>query len=125
MTQQEFDDRMGKESTLEEYASADAVYMASRMEKNEFCEQYKKHDCKLLHEITDAYYNKENNLVNRKNQIYAFVKLLLNAASTYEDNSILEEVSKILGMDEYIRLCLSEGIPLTKVDRDYILNHLR
>ena len=125
MTQQEFDDRMGKESTLEEYASADAVYMASNMEKNEFCEQYKKHDCKLLHAITDAYYNKENNLVNRKNQIYAFVKLLLNAASTYEDNSILMEVSKILGMDEYIRLCLSEGIPLTKVDRDYILNHLR
>ena len=85
MTQQEFDDRMGKESTLEEYASAE----------------------------------------NRKNQIYAFVKLLLNAASTYEDNSILMEVSKILGMDEYIRLCLSEDIPLTKVDRDYILSHLR
>lgn len=32
---------------------------------------------------------------------------------------------RFLGMDEYIRLCLSEDIPLTKVDRDYILSHLR
>jgi len=125
MTKKEFDDRMVTESTNDEYAVADSIYMASNMDKDEFCQQFKKHDCKLLREVTTAYYAKDRSLEQCKKMVKTLSSLLLDVARDYDDTCIRDRVCGVIGIDEYVRLCLTEGYELAKEDREYILMHLR
>lgn len=55
MTQKEFEERIGREVSTEEYAYADSLYMNCDMDKDKFCNEYKqvKHSV-LVHELVDT-----------------------------------------------------------------------
>lgn len=128
MTQKEFEERIGREVSLEEYAKADAVYLASDLDKDMFCEQYKKCNCDLLHEL--AYkateyrklYQEASN--DETNAIKAIGVSLADLADRIDNDEVRKEARHILGNSEYIKLCIERGYRLTQLDFDYIHDNL-
>lgn len=128
MTQKEFEERIGREVSLEEYAKADAVYLASDLDKDMFCEQYKKYNCDLLHEL--AYkateyrklYQEASN--DETNAIKAIGVSIADLADRIDNDEVRKEARHILGNSEYIKLCIERNYRLTQPDLDYIHNLL-
>ncbi len=128
MTQKEFEERIGREVSLEEYAKADAVYLASDLDKDMFCEQYKKYNCDLLHEL--AYKATEYRKLYQEasdyesNSIRAIGVSIADLADKIDNDEVRKEARHILGNSEYIKLCIERNYRLTQPDLDYIHNLL-
>jgi hypothetical protein len=124
MTQKEFEDRIGRKVQVEEYAKADSVYLASNMEKDEFCERFKKSDKKLVFDITDKYYACEKALDSQRKQLETLASTLLDVAYDNKNITLRNSVRKVFGQEAFVRFCLEHGYELDRQDREFVLDHL-
>ncbi len=125
MTQKEFEDRIGRQVLIEEYANANSIYMACSFEKDEFCEKYKRSDKDLLLNITENYYSKKNALDAFKIKLDALTKRTLAIAYDGENTTLRNEVREVLGQRAFVIFCLENGYELDQQDREYVLFNLK
>lgn len=120
MTQQEFEQRIGRKVSIEEYAKADAVYMASSLEKDEFCRDYKDHDCKLIQDLAHRSNGFEAAMKATSTQLLELGRRLAQLANEKNDEELRYESRNILGMSGYIKHCIEKKYILTDDDLRFV-----
>lgn len=122
MTKQEFEERIGRPVTDDEYAQADAIYLAAGdMDKDTFCELYKSEEGlhKLVGILADRVYTMEANVDALRNKIKSIGLQYLEHHQCDDDDAKL--AVSILGYREYIRVKLEKDYYLTKSDREKLI----
>lgn len=122
MTKQEFEERIGHPVTDDEYAQADAIYLAAGdMDKDTFCELYKSEEGlhKLVGILADRVYTMEANVDALRNKIKSIGLQYLEHHQCDDDDAKL--AVSILGQREYIRVKLEKDYYLTKSDREKLI----
>lgn len=122
----EFTQRTGIELTDEQYQKVEALYLnAGNMDKDEFCEDYKKHkDSKLL-----AFFYKftESSKVCAKlidRSLLKVAKFLLMKSREINDKSMRAEAIDLLGENMIVRLTIEMDLELWDEDKKYIIETL-
>lgn len=122
----EFTQRTGIELTDEQYQRVEDLYMnAGDMDKDEFCEDYKKHkDSKLL-----AFFYKltEDGKVCAKlidRSMSKAAKFLLMKSREFNDKSMRAEAIDLLGEKMIVRLTMEMDLELWSEDKKYIIETL-
>jgi hypothetical protein len=95
MTQNEFEERIGRKVTGDEFEVANDLYMMSgELDKDRFCADYKKH--------------KDSEII----------KALYDKADAQSDSTIRQQVYKMIGEREYLRRKINKGYELWKDERE-------
>lgn len=122
----EFTQRTGIELTDEQYKRVEDMYMnAGNMDKDEFCEDYKKHkDSKLL-----AFFYKLTEdgkfcakLVDRS--MLKVTKFLLIKSREFNDRSMRTEAIDLLGEKMIVRLTIEMDLELWSEDKKFLIESL-
>lgn len=122
----EFTQRTGIELTDEQYKRVEDMYMnAGDMDKDEFCEDYKKHkDSKLL-----AFFYKLTEdgkfcakLVDRS--MLKVTKFLLIKSREFNDRSMRAEAIDLLGEKMIVRLTIEMDLELWSEDKKFLIESL-
>lgn len=122
MTKQEFEERIGRTVTDEEYAQADAAYLAAGdMDKDTFCELYKSEEG--LHHLVAILADRVRTM---EANVDALRKRMKEIGMMYvKEHQCADEGDKIaaalLGRREYIRVKLENDYYLTKNDREQLI----
>lgn len=134
MTQKEFEDRIGRKATQDEYVMADAAYLAAgdNLDKDAFCKLYKDEDG--LHDLVDILADRVRELQGRladcrQDARNACVKLLdvsENIRTGIASAASLDTfIRRQLGDKEYLRAKLADkGLTLTDEDREMLTSLL-
>lgn len=133
MTQKEFEERMGREVTTEEYAAADAAYMASGddVDKDRFCAMYKTKAG--LYELVGMLSARIGALQRLNGEMRRSMNETgVNLLGVAEDiqNGIVSAGSvdkvayRLMGQREYLREKLDRGFTLTDNDRAMLIGIL-
>lgn len=122
----EFTQRTGIELTDEQYKRVEDMYLnAGNMDKDEFCEDYKKHkDSKLL-----AFFYKLTEdgkfcakLIDRSMSKAA--KFLLTKSREFNDKSMRAEAIDLLGEKMIVKLTIEMNLELWDDDKKFIIETL-
>lgn len=127
MTQKEFEDRIGRKVTTEEYAYADALYMnAGDIEKDDFCREYKTiKDCRTVKEVLEgACFNKARAQKLHKDLLDLAEFLIAQHALT-DNEELRKKAISILGEADYIRRKIALGFPFDQTDYAIVQNILQ
>lgn len=127
MTQREFEERIGREVTLDEYARANAMYMAAdNVDKDVFCKEYGTlKDSKTFNDIVDRYYNENKSVYRLTEEKAEMLDMLIQNAEKYGDESMAQLAIKIMGEREYLRRKIRLGVQLCDDDYAYIYENLK
>lgn len=120
MTQNEFEERIGRKVTGDEFELANDLYMMSgELDKDRFCADYKKHKdseiIKALYDKVDAQSDRLHVLNSEREET---IDLLINMADEYSDSTIRQQVYKMIGEREYLRRKINKGYELWKDERE-------
>ena len=132
MTQQEFETRTGLTVTTNEYTYIERVYMASNLQKDEFCNEWKKNRslagsnlvCDLVMEIEalrGSYetlhkeYTRACDGFTQENSNMA--DFLILEAENCSASDLREKAIKMVGIKEYIRRRIDFGFSLWEEDK--------
>ena len=133
MTQKEFEERVKCEVTADEFSVINNLYMATEMDKDEFCKEFKEM-CggklteirKLPKEIFTRIY--AMSLANQelvksiKQQYNELAEFLIGKAHTYDDTDFRNQALKLVTEMDVVKLTIELGFPLWDEDRKYILS---
>lgn len=127
MTQREFEERIGREVTLDEYARANAMYMAAdNVDKDVFCKEYETlKDSKVFNDVVDRYYNNEKIIYRVTEEKAEMLDMLIVNAEKYGDEGMAKVAIKIMGEREYLRRKIRLGVQLCDDDYAYIYDNLK
>ncbi len=123
----EFTQRTGIELTDEQYQRVEDMYMnTGDMDKDEFCEDYKKHkDSKLL----AYFYNlTEDSKVCAKlidRSMLKVTKFLLMKSREFNDKSMRAEAIDLLGEKMIVKLTIEMNLELWDIDKKYIYENIK
>lgn len=138
MLQKEFEERVGRQVSDEEYVEADAMYMAAGdLDKDEFCREYVKvGQSRLVKELADAYYD-EKRCLDKKCEELASVKekvsraadalIALSGSVRYNPglaHALWDMARDFVGDAEVIRRKAEAGVAFTKDELKYISEHI-
>lgn len=127
MQKTEFTQRTGIELTDEQYQRVEDMYMnTGDMDKDEFCEDYKKHkDSKLL----AYFYNlTEDSKVCAKlidRSMLKVTKFLLMKSREFNDKSMRAEAIDLLGEKMIVKLTIEMNLELWDIDKKYIYENIK
>lgn len=137
MTIQEFIDRTGLHPTEEKFASIHKMYMHTNLDKDAFCEEYKKcGNSPLVEELVDRIESKiyaydclfESNEKSKEDQAKRDLEMamfLLDKANTYNDPAFEEEAVKLVSKKTAILIKIQYGYHIGTEDFAYIAEHLQ
>ena len=128
MLQKEFEERIGRKVTKEDYIAADAAYMAcgDDMDKDKFCELYK--NSRGLYTLVDILTSRINGLRMQAYQkdcahIEHVTDMLVFAYS--KDVNFDAIARKMVGWKDYIKIKLDNNLPLSENDKESILRYIQ
>lgn len=123
MNKQEFEQRIGRAATSEEYQRAEAIYMmAINLNKDEFCAEWDAiKDSETLSDIASRCDKLEKTVVEKNKELDGM--LCLMSRMDY-GSSIDEEVRGLVGAKRWILEKLNNGIELSAFDIQYIKDNL-
>lgn len=147
MTQKEFEERIGRSVTEQEYLEAHAMYMnAGNMEKDEFCREWIKiGDMRLVKCLAETTYQLENALNEHKLRYKEATEIVSDAADAMlkieqvlldgenVDHTSCEVYAAelldckarcLVGAKEVVLRKIRMGTALTEEDKNYINEHL-
>ena len=153
MLQKEFEERIGRSVTQEEYVAANAMYMAAgEMDKDEFCKLWlKNRENKIIAEMMATIKKLENDCEFLKTQNTEFLKEKENLKETmeselkdlsdtykrhmeefgrkmvihFEDESYrYDDICEEFGLNNVCKWKLEEGIDLEKEEREHLIKKL-
>lgn len=119
----EFEQRTGIELTNEQYQRVEDMYMnAGDMDKDEFCEDYKKHSDSV---ILNTYFDQSEKLRNeldayREKQIN-MAYFLIKKSMVGGDKDMIQMAISLIGEQKYIQHKLEKGYNLFDSDKELII----
>ena len=123
MLQKEFEERTGIKPTEEEFDYIHAVYLNTSMNKDEFCEDFKKHgDSRITRDVHVRVLNYKMKCERQKNAINELADFLIGKAHAYDDTDFRNQAVKLVGEREVVRRTIELGLPLWDEDRKCILS---
>lgn len=123
MLQKEFEERTGIKPTEEEFDYIHAVYLNTSMNKDEFCEDFKKHgDSRITRDVHVRVLNYKMKCERQKNAITELADFLIGKAHAYDDTDFRNQAVKLVGEREVVRRTIELGLPLWDEDRKCILS---
>ena len=142
MLQKEFEERIGRSVTEQEYLEANAMYEnAGDMDKDEFCREWLKiGNARLVKCLAEKTYqlNKalnEKELLHKEaveiisdaaDAILEIEKVVLNGGRTEHIAELLDRKAWwLVGAKEVVLRKIKKGIELSEDDKDYILRNMR
>ena len=135
MTRKEFEERTGLNVSACEFETVHSIYMAAgdRMEKDEFCKEWKRHGESSLIAALWNEVKKQRMVVEGKTLVIAnmqqeceeMVDFLLERAQKFGDEELLHKAIDMVGHAEVIRRKLTLEMPLWELDRAYIKENLK
>lgn len=127
MQKSEFTQKTGIELTDAEYKEVEFMYLeAGNMEKDEFCQDYKKHkDSTLL----DTFYRQSERLKDKldvmREERSQMVDFLLERAQKFGDIELLNQAIKLVGHKAVIMRKIDQGLALWDLDKEYIRENIQ
>lgn len=123
MTQKEFEERTGIKPTAEEFDYIHAVYVNTSMDKDEFCNEWKKHgESWIIREVHVRVLNWEMECELQKNAISGLADFLIGKAHAYDDTDFRDQAVRLVGETETVKRTIELGLPLWDEDRKHILS---
>lgn len=120
----EFTQRTGIELTDEQYQKVEIMYLnAGNMDKDEFCEDYKKHSDSV---ILNTYFDQSEKLRNeldayREKQIN-MAYFLIKKSMVGGDKDMVQMAISLIGEQKYIQHKLERGYNLFESDKELIIS---
>lgn len=112
MTQKEFEERTGKPVTAEVYANIEKVYMNTNLDKDAFCNAYKKAP-QVLSEL-----EKQTVLVRELfEERRMMANFLIEQAQKWSASDLREKAIRMIGEKEYLRRKLEKGYEFWDIDK--------
>lgn len=125
MIQKEFEDRTGMKPTSEEFNYIHAVYMNTSMDKDEFCEDFKKHgSSKIISDIHARAVNYEMKLNEMNSLSTEMADFLIGKSRVYADTDFRKMAVKLVGEKAVVTRALEMGLELWEEDIEYIKSKL-
>lgn len=125
MIQKEFEDRTGMKPTSEEFNYIHAVYMNTSMDKDEFCEDFKKHgSSKIISDIHARAVNYEIKLNEMNSLSTEMADFLIGKSRVYADTDFRKMAVKLVGEKAVVTRTLEMGLELWEEDIEYIKSKL-
>lgn len=122
MTQQEFTDRTGMTPTPEQFNYIHAVYMNTRLDKDPFCADWKKHgESRIIEEVHITAVNYTMKCEEQQSKINETVELLIGKSRAYNDTDFRKMAVRLVGEKEVVMMTLKMELPLWDEDREYIV----
>ena len=138
MLQKEFEDRIGRKVTTEEYVEANAVYMmAGELDKDEFCREWLKiGSSKLVQCLFEKAHSLDQDLQEHKLMLNECQEMLSDAADAMLDigdtlcpHNAREALEKkavwLVGRKEVVKRKAEHEYAFSKDDLEYIKNNLK
>ena len=142
MLQKEFEERIGRSVTQEEYVEANAMYMAAgEMDKDEFCREWMQFgQSRLVQCLYNTAYNLNKALQEQKLMTNECQEMLSDAADAMLEiaddllggettENTTQELNKkawwLVGQKEVTRRKVQKGYRLDDKDRETIINNLK
>ena len=127
MTKNEFTQRTGIELTDAEYKEVEFMYLeAGNMDKDEFCQDYKKHkDSSLLATFYRQSENLKDKLDAMREERSKIVDFLLERAQKFGDVDLLNQAIKLVGHKAVIMRKIDQGLALWDLDKEYIRENIQ
>lgn len=126
MNKQEFESRIGRQVTNEEFEKAERVYMAAvNIDKDTFCEEWERNKLGESEVIADLeQINKNLNDANSWN-IRVRNELVAIIANDEVSEGVAKKMADLIGMHDWILAELAAGTELRFEEITYIKNNLK
>lgn len=132
MTREEFTKRTGMEVETMQYATIEQVYMYTELDKDAFCEDYKKHGdsviiSHLVNELDKTTYERgraQASLKAYEHLMKGVAEMLIRKAEENMDEELYNSAINIIGLEECIKYKLINNLELDKQDKEYIIEKL-
>lgn len=123
----EFTQRTGIELTDEQYKQVEDMYLETgNMDKDQFCEDYKKHfDSEILKLFYHQNEKLKSKLADLRDERSEIVDFLLDRAQKFGDIKLLEKAIYMVGHDKVIKRKISQNLPLWDIDNKYIYENIK
>lgn len=127
MQKSEFTEKTGIELTDAEYKEVEFMYLeAGNMEKDEFCQDYKKHkDSTLLATFYRQSERLKDKLDAMREERSKMVDFLLERAQKFGDIELLNQAIKLVGHKAVIMRKIDQGLALWDLDKEYIRENIQ
>ena len=133
MTQKEFEERTKRTVKAEDYLIIERLYMATNMDKDEFCKEFKEMNDSIRPGIRQSLREIANRLgmVEAKNATLEIsmrkcngdlAGFLIGNAHAYDDTDFRNQAVKLVGEVEVVKRTIELGLPLWDEDRKCILS---
>lgn len=133
MTQKEFEERVKCAVRAEDFLVIHQLYMATDMDKDEFCKEFKEMDDarnsgirRSLREIGNRLGALEATNVTLKKvmrqQNDDLADFLIGKAHAYDDTDFRNQAVKLVGETDVVKRTIELGLPLWDEDRKFVLS---
>lgn len=119
MLQKEFEDRIGKKVSAEEYDAANRMYMSTELDKDVFCDLYTHH-----REALDIIVEQGKKIEELRNERAKTIDMIFDNANTYASSELRSYCIELIGARNYIRRMIEEERSLWQKDLDLIVSLL-
>lgn len=133
MTQKEFEERTKRTVKAEDYFIIERLYMATNMDKDEFCKEFQEMNNSIRPGIRQSLREISNRLgtleaqnatlkISMRKRDNDLADFLIGKAYAYDDTDFRNQAVKLVGEVEVVKRTIELGLPLWDEDRKCILS---
>jgi len=133
MTQKEFEERTKRTVKAEDYFIIERLYMATNMDKDEFCKEFQEMNNSIRPGIRQSLREISNRLgaleaqnatlkISMRKRDNDLADFLIGKAHAYDDTDFRNQAVKLVGEVEVVKRTIELGLPLWDEDRKCILS---
>lgn len=133
MTQKEFEERTKRTVKAEDYFIIERLYMATNMDKDEFCKEFQEMNNSIKPGIRQSLREISNRLgsleaqnatlkISMRKRDNDLADFLIGKAHAYDDTDFRNQAVKLVGEVEVVKRTIELGLPLWDEDRKCILS---
>lgn len=126
MTQKEFTEKTGITPSPDYFDYIHAVYMNTSMDKDQFCEEFKKYgESDILRDVHVRAVNFELQCKQKQELIEDLADYLIGKACAYDSSEFYLKAVSLIGQRNVVLRKMELGLPLCSEDNVYIANNLK
>jgi hypothetical protein len=133
MTQKEFEERTKRTVKAEDYFIIERLYMATNMDKDEFCKEFQEMNNSIRPGIQQSLREISNRLgaleaqnatlkISMRKRDNDLADFLIGKAHAYDDTDFRNQAVKLVGEVEVVKRTIELGLPLWDEDRKCVLS---
>jgi hypothetical protein len=133
MTQKEFEERTKRTVKAEDYLIIERLYMATNMDKDEFCKEFQEMNNSIRPGIRQSLREISNRLgaleaqnatlkISMRKRDNDLADFLIGKAHAYDDTDFRNQAVALVGETDVVKRTIELGLPLWDEDRKHILS---